>query len=134
VGPAGGGTDISPPRPVARLEVTPSSAPAPLQITANGSTSKAGKGAKITSYDFDFGDGYKTGPQPKVTVKHSYESPGTYTVTLTITNSAGRTAKTSKEVTATDIPPPRPVARLEVTPSSAPAPLSPRSSLSDLGA
>jgi PKD repeat protein len=113
-GAGGGATDIPPPRPVAQLEVTPSSGPAPLQITASGSTSKAGKGAKITSYDFDFGDGNKTGPQPKATVIHIYESPGTYMVTLTVTNSAGRTAKTSKEVTATDIPPPKPVARLRV--------------------
>ena len=108
-------TDIPPPKPVARLEVTPSSGPAPLQITASASTSKAGKGATITSYDFDFGDGNATGPQPKATVKHTYKSPATYTVTLTVTNSAGQTAKTSKEVTATDTPPPKPVARLTVT-------------------
>ena len=108
---------------MARLEVTPSSGPAPLQITANGSTSKAGKGAKITSYDFDFGDAYKTGPQPKVTVKHSYESPGTYTVTLTVTNSAGRTDQTTQDVKVTRPPPSDPTAKLRVTPRSGPAPL-----------
>ena len=103
-GGAGGGADT----PVARLEVTPSSGPAPLQITTGGSASTAGGGATITSYDFDFGDGNATGPQPKATVKHTYKSPATYTVTLTVTNSAGQTAKTSKEVIA---PTSRPLSR-----------------------
>jgi PKD repeat protein len=109
--------------PVARLEVTPSSGPAPLQVTASGSTSKAGKGATITSYDFDFGDGHKSGPQPKATVEHIYASPGTYTVTLTVTNSADRTDQTSQDVKVTKPSPSDPTARLRVTPRSGPAPL-----------
>jgi PKD repeat protein len=109
--------------PVARLEVTPSSGPAPLQITASGSTSKAGKGATITSYDFDFGDGNTTGPKPKATVKHTYKRPGTYTVTLTVTNSADRTDQTTQDVTVTKPLPSDPTATLRVTPRSGPAPL-----------
>jgi PKD repeat protein len=101
--------------PTAKLRVTPRSGPAPLQITASGSTSKAGKGATITRYNFNFDDGNKTGPQPKATVKHTYKSPGTYTVTLTVTNSARRTDQTTQDVKVTDVPPPKPVARLRVT-------------------
>ena len=116
-------TDIPPPRPVARLEVTPSSGPAPLQITASASTSKAGKGATITSYDFDFGDGNATGPQPKATVKHTYKSPAPITVTLTVTNSAGQTDQTTQDVTVTEPRPRRPDGQARGDAASGPAPL-----------
>jgi hypothetical protein len=45
-------------------------------------------GATITSYDFTSGDGNTTGQ-----AKHTYKSPATYTVTLTVINSAGQTGK-----------------------------------------
>ena len=74
---------------------------------ADGSASTAGQGATITSYDFDFGDGYKTGPQSEAKANHTYErpSPGepakTYSLKLTVTNSAGQTADVSQGVTVT---------------------------------
>jgi PKD repeat protein len=118
----GGGAGGADP-PVARLEVTPSSGPAPLQITASASTSKAGNGATITSYDFDFGEGTSTGPQPKATVKHTYKSPATYTVTLTVTNSAGRTDQTTQDIAVTKPRPGDPTAKLRVSPRTGEAPM-----------
>ena len=78
-----------------------------VYVGADGSASTAGQGATITSYDFDFGDGYKTGPQSEAKANHTYErpSPGepakTYSLKLTVTNSAGQTADVSQGVTVT---------------------------------
>ncbi|MFB6255919.1 MAG: PKD domain-containing protein, partial [Haloplanus sp.] len=53
----------------------------------------------IESYEWDFGDGSTaTG---KV-VEHTYADPGTYTVTLTVTDSAGKTDTDTATVTVTD--------------------------------
>jgi len=103
--------------------VKPTAGPAPLQITARGSTSKPGQGAEIVSYDFDFGDGTTTGPQSKATRKHTYQAAGTYTVTLTVLNSVGKSDQASKEVKVTDLQVGFPTARLRVSPTSGPAPL-----------
>jgi PKD repeat protein len=63
---------------------------------ASGSTAPSGR--TITSYVWNFGDGASgTG----VTASHTYASPGTYTVTLTVTDSAGMTASTTRTVNAT---------------------------------
>jgi hypothetical protein len=78
-----------------------------VYVGADGSASTAGQGAKIISYDFDFGDGHKTGPQSEAKASHTYErpSPGepakTYSLKLTVTNSAGQTADVSQGVTVT---------------------------------
>ena len=111
--------------PTAKLRVRPRTGEAPLRITARASTSSAGKGAKITAYEFDFGDGTSTGPQPKATVKHTYTRSGTFPVTLTVTNSAGRTDQATQDVTVTvtEPPPSEPTAKLRVTPQSGEAPL-----------
>lgn len=109
--------------PTARLRVHPTSGPAPLKITARGSTSSAGADAEIDTYAFDFGDGDTAGPQDRATANHTYEKPGRFTVRLTVTNSDGRSDRTSQEVTVTEPPAVNPTARLRVRPSSGPAPL-----------
>jgi PKD repeat protein len=59
---------------------------------ASGSTAP---GSSITSYAWDFGDSSTgTGENPS----HTYASPGTYTVSLTVTNAASQTATTSQQI------------------------------------
>jgi PKD repeat protein len=80
--------------PTASFTVIPLSGTAPLIITCNASGSAAVQGV-ITSYLWDFGDG-TTGSGPTVT--HVYNDQGTYTVSLTVTDSTGRTGVTSQQV------------------------------------
>lgn len=53
------------------------------------------------SYEWNFGDGSKI--VSSANVKHQFETPGTYTVTLTVKNSAGSSSAT-KAITVTDAP------------------------------
>ena len=58
----------------------------PVMFDGTGSSDPDGS---IASYDWDFGDGNTgTGPQPQ----HAYSVPGTYDVTLTVTDDAGDTS------------------------------------------
>jgi heat shock protein HslJ len=64
----------------------------PVKFDASSSTS----GGTITGYAWDFGDGTKgTGK----TVEHKYAKAGTFTVTLTVTDSYGKTDSTSQSIT-----------------------------------
>ena len=66
-------------------------------IIFDASSSQAIPGRTITSYQWSFGDGF-TGTGQSVT--HPYSAgPGTYTVTLTVTDSAGKTGRASSQVT-----------------------------------
>lgn len=58
----------------------------------------------ITSWDWSFGDGGSTGAQNPA---HTYAAPGTYTVSLTVTDSGGLTSTTSQQITLIDpgVPP-----------------------------
>ncbi|HEY8456743.1 MAG TPA: PKD domain-containing protein [Actinopolymorphaceae bacterium] len=61
-----------------------------------GSTDEDGT---ITSYKWTFGDGATaTSAAPT----HTYDQPGTYTVTLTVTDNSGKTGTKSAEITVTD--------------------------------
>lgn len=70
--------------PVASFTATPSHGPAPHTVTVNAAASTSP--VAITSYRWDFGDGNTaTG----VTAEHTYTEPGTYTVSLRLTDAAG---------------------------------------------
>jgi len=57
----------------------------------------------IASWSWSFGDGSTfTGPNPPL---HSYTAPGTYNVTLTVTNGFGLSSTVTQAVTATVVPP-----------------------------
>jgi parallel beta-helix repeat protein len=93
-----GGGSCSQNGPTAALTVSPSSGTAPLAVTADASGSTAGS-APISTYTFNFGDGTTVGPQAGATANHTYQTPGSYTVTVTVTDSNNNTGQTTKSVT-----------------------------------
>ena len=72
--------------PVAVAEATPESGTAPLDVSFTGSNS-TDDGA-IVSYSWDFGDGNTS---DEADPQHTYTSPGTYQVSLTVTDDSGLT-------------------------------------------
>ena len=77
--------------PTAVISATPSTGPAPLTVTFDGSGSSDPGGA-VASGAWSFGDG-ASGTGPLTT--HLYMTPGTYTATLTVTDNAGAIASAS---------------------------------------
>lgn len=65
------------------------------RVSFDGSGSSAIPGRTITSYSWNFGDGF-TGTG--VSTTHPYIAAGTYTVTLTVTDSAGKTGRATSSV------------------------------------
>ena len=66
-----------------------------VDVDASGSTDADGT---VTGHAWTFGDGATaTGP----TASHTYAAPGTYTVGLTVTDDAGASTTTTREVTVT---------------------------------
>ncbi len=103
--------------PTAALAVTPSAGPAPLGVTADATASTPGSNP-ISTYTFAFGDGVSVGPQAAGTATHTYAAGGTYTLKVTVIDSAGNSSSASKTVTAGS-----PKAAISVTPSAGGAPL-----------
>jgi PKD repeat protein len=66
-------------------------------VTFDGSTSTDDKGIASYSWDFDVSNGI-TSEASGVTATHTYASPGTYTVTLTVTDTAGKKATDTLKV------------------------------------
>ena len=93
-----GGGSCSQNGPTAKLTVSPSSGTAPLAVTADASGSTAGS-SPISSYSFNFGDGTTVGPQSGATANHTYQNPGTYTVTVTVTDGNNNTSQATQSVT-----------------------------------
>lgn len=89
------------PPPVASFTATVVSG---LQISVNGSASTDADGSTPT-FGWDFGDAH-TGTG--ATTSHTYQSAGTYPITLTVTDPLGQTATMTRTVTVTapTAPPP----------------------------
>jgi parallel beta-helix repeat protein len=117
--------------PAAALTVTPSSGRAPLAVTADASGSSDPGSTPIDSYRFDFGDGTTTGPQAGATAQHTYQEAGTYTVEVTVTDTAGNSSAATTQVTVTAAQEAPPTAALTVSPSSGTAPLEVNADASD---
>lgn len=92
-------------RPFPTASGWPDRAVAPVTVQFDSGGSMAWLGATITAYRWDFGDcsPAETGPGPQ----HFYQFPGSYTATLTVTDSNGETgsAYTTVFLTGTDQPP-----------------------------
>ncbi len=86
--------------PTAALSVSVTNGVAPLDVIADASASTDDNG--ITGYTFDFGDGTPVVAQDKdhPTATHTYQSAGTYQVTVRVTDTANQST-TSLQVTVT---------------------------------
>ena len=84
--------------PTAVITAGNTAGPVPLVVTFNGGGSTPSEQTgTITQYSWDFGDGL-TGSGEEI--GHSFKDPGSYSVQLTITDSEGKTAITTKTVHA----------------------------------
>jgi PKD repeat protein len=86
--------------PAAALIVTPASGPAPLSVTADASGSTDIDTTPIATCSFAWGDSTTTPAQTAALATHSYSAPGTYIVTVTVTDTAGLSATKSAAVSA----------------------------------
>ncbi len=106
--------------PVAALAVTPASGIAPVTVSASTAGSSDPDGT-IAATSINFGDG--SGAVSAASATHIYSTPGTYTVTATVTDNSGASSSKSATVTVTAANKP-PVAAISATPSSAYGPAS----------
>jgi PKD repeat protein len=81
----------------ASFTVSPTEATAGSTVFFNGTASSASAGGTIVSWAWDFGDG-TTAVESVGTTSHSYAAVGTYVVSLTVTDSGGRTGTTTVDV------------------------------------
>jgi len=86
--------------PIANATATPNSGYAPLVVTLDGAGSFDSDGS-IVSYQWNFGDG-STGSG--ATVSHTYQNPGSYTATLTVTDNRGATSSAAVSLQAQQDP------------------------------
>ncbi|HJJ36576.1 MAG TPA: PKD domain-containing protein, partial [Methanocorpusculum sp.] len=76
---------------IAKIDASPVSGAAPLKVTLKDAST-----GTVSSRIWDFGDG--TGSSTEKSVTHTYEKPGTYTITLTISDGKD-TSKAIKAIT-----------------------------------
>lgn len=84
--------------PLATATADPVSGAAPLSVTFAGSESSDPDG-DVLSYHWDFGDGSSSTQASPV---HTFSDVGRYSVTLTVTDTEGRTDSSELEIHATD--------------------------------
>ncbi len=105
---------VTPPPPDADFDATPRAGDAPLDVVFTDLTT-----GDVSSWSWDFGDGGASSAQHP---SHTYETPGTYTVSLTATGEGGPDTETKVDFIVADTPPP-PAAEFTGTPTSGDAPL-----------
>ena len=113
----------APKQPNAVLTVSPMTGAVPLSVTASTAASSSPNGPIVSSL-IDFGDGTPSVSGPSAT--HTYGTAGAFTLTGTVTDSAGETASTTQTVKVSAA---IPNAVLNVTPASGNAPLTVSASL-----
>lgn len=85
-------------QPTATFVFSPTNPRVGTQINFNASASRPPAGGSIFSYTWDFGDGSPRVTTGEPVVSKVYTTPATYTVTLVVTDNAGRTATISLTV------------------------------------
>jgi|GEM_PF-5216331 PKD repeat protein len=100
------------PPPMANFTASPANGPAPLPVQFTDTST-----GSITSRYWDFGDGSGSAA---ANPSHTYDNPGFYGVSLTVTGSLGTTTKRSAIEVSDFLPP---VANFTATPTSGRAPL-----------
>jgi PKD repeat protein len=86
--------------PTAAFSYTPTTGVGPLTVSFTDESTDPDGG--IASWFWDFGIGSTTAVNPNFT----FEAPGTYTVTLTVTDLDGAEDSVSQDVIVTEVPPP----------------------------
>lgn len=108
--------------PVALFTVTPESGTAPLEISVDASASISPD--PIVAYRWDWtSNGTEDLVSSEPTASHLFEFGGTWSIHLTVEDSQGRTASTTRQITL-ESPPTGPVAVIAATPTTGEAPLS----------
>ena len=82
--------------PTADFTFSPSSPTVGAQVNFTSTSTTGVPGRTITSYTWSWGDGTPSGSGASAT--HPFAASGSYNVTLTVTDSAGKTASTTKTV------------------------------------
>lgn len=96
-----------PPVLTAKVSATSSTDPMTFAIDSSGTTAGSNP---VATYTFDFGDGSTAGPQAGATVSHTYAKPGSYTVTVTVKDTAGSASSATTAISAAASAPPAPIA------------------------
>jgi len=78
------------------VPVAPGTPPTNVDIFFNASSATAAPGRTIVSYSWEFGDG---GSASGPIVSHKFAGPGSFTVTLTVTDDAGSKTQTTQPLT-----------------------------------
>jgi PKD repeat protein len=86
----------SSPGPVANFTFSPTNPAVGAPVVFNAASSTAPPGRRIVGYNWDLGDGTFT---EGVAVQHSYQTTGTFAVTLIVTDDTGRTNVKSSTIT-----------------------------------
>ncbi|HSF37478.1 MAG TPA: DUF1349 domain-containing protein, partial [Nocardioides sp.] len=100
--------------PVARIDATPDSGQAPLEVTFDGSRSSDPEDEEL-SYAWDF-DADGTTDATGVTATHTYTEEGVFDARLTVTDPADKAGTTTVPITVGNT---RPVVELETPPDGA---------------
>lgn len=89
------------PTPTAEMTCSTGDASSSIPVSCNASASRPGSGSNIASYTFNWGDGSPEEVQTNPIQSHVYPAAGTFTVTLTVRDTVGRTAFRQVTVTVT---------------------------------
>ena len=86
--------------PVAAVTYAPEAPKVGQELTFDASTSTAASGRTIVNYFWDFGDG-RINDEHGSDASHVYGAPGTYIMVLGVTDDAGHSASTFKQIVVT---------------------------------
>jgi PKD repeat protein len=85
--------------PVATMTCISGSAGRSVPVSCNATASTPGSGSTIVSFTYNWGVGDPDEVSPNPVQSHLYRAPGTFTVTMTVLDSLGRTAVAQQSVT-----------------------------------